>query len=158
MDATRRCAILRSGLAALMLAGMLALYPAQGQGRPLTPAEKRYPAYSGKAPYCHDQSVLRRIQRRFAQREREYWHTGREILRFHRARQIGFRSNGRDFIPRRYCTVRARFNDGRKRRVTYSIGEELGMAGRIWSWGVEWCVHGLDYNMAYAPGCRAAGP
>lgn len=142
--------------AASALAVTLAL--ASAQARPLTPAEKRYIPYAGQVPYCNDPSVLSRIRSRFSQREREYWHTGREIVDFHRARQIGYRSPGRDFIPRRYCTVWARFNDGRKRRVTYSIGEELGMAGRIWSWGVEWCVHGLDYNLAYAPGCRAALP
>ena len=126
------------------------------ESRPQIPAEQRHSPYSGVIPHCGEPAVLNRIQRRFSQRERSYWHTGKEIKRFYRARQTGYRSNGRDFIPQRYCTIRARFNDGRRRRITYSIGEDLGMAG--WGWGVEWCVHGLDYNLAYAPGCKAARP
>lgn len=124
--------------------------------RPLTPAEHRYSSYSGRVPHCSDPAVLEQIVSRFSQRERTYWHSGREIVRFYRARQIGLRSNGLDMIPKRYCTIRARFNDGRKRRVSYNIGEDLGMAG--FGWGVEWCVHGLDYNRGFAPGCRMAQP
>ena len=26
------------------------------------------------------------------------------------------------------------------------------------SWGVQWCVIGLDRNWAYNPACKAAGP
>ena len=125
-------------------------------GRILTPAEQRHSPYSGKMPYCGNSAVLARIQKRFRQREKTYWHTGKRILGFYRPRQIGYRSNGRDFIPKRYCTIRARFNDGRKRRVSYSIGEDLGMIG--WRWGVEWCVHGLDYNLGFAPNCKMARP
>jgi len=124
--------------------------------RPFTPAEHRHSPYSGVIPHCSDRSVLHRIQSRFSERERKYWHTGKRIVRFYRARQIGYRSNGLDFIPKRYCAVRARFNDGRRRRITYSIGEDLGMAG--FGWGVEWCVHGLDHNYAYAPNCKMALP
>jgi hypothetical protein len=143
---------LAAATAILTLAGVVL----SAHSRPLTPAEHRHSSYSGNVPACSDPSVLNRIQRRFSRREHIYWRTGKEILHFYRARQIGYRSNGLDFIPKRYCTIRARFNDGRKRRITYSIGEDLGMAG--WGWGVEWCVHGLDYNYAYAPGCKAARP
>jgi hypothetical protein len=38
----------------------------------------------------------------------------------------------------------------------YNIGEDLGFIGA--SWGVEWCVVGLDRNYAYAPACTMALP
>jgi len=47
-------------------------------------------------------------------------------------------------------------NDGRVRRVHYSIIEDGGFAG--YNQGVEWCVTGLDRNWAYNPACKAAGP
>ena len=47
-------------------------------------------------------------------------------------------------------------SDTRARRIHYWIGEDLGMIGA--SWGVEWCVVGLDRNWAYNPGCRMAQP
>ena len=137
-------------------AAMVTIFAVAADARPLTPAEHRYSSYSGAVPHCSDPAVLNRIMSRFAQRESTYWHTGREIVRFYRARQIGYRSNGRDLIPKRFCTIRARFNDGRKRRVSYNIGEDLGMAG--FGWGVEWCVHGLDYNLGFAPNCSMARP
>ena len=144
-------------LGVTMLSAMMLIATTFGaSARPLTPAEQRHSPYSGAIPHCSDRSVLHRIQSRFSERERKYWHTGKKIVRFYRARQIGYRSNGLDFIPKRYCAVRARFNDGRRRRITYSIGEDLGMAG--FGWGVEWCVHGLDYSYAFAPNCRMALP
>jgi len=47
-------------------------------------------------------------------------------------------------------------SDGRKHAVYYSIGEDTGMIGA--SWGVEWCVVGLDRNWAYNPRCKMARP
>ena len=157
----------RFGLAVLLCAmsGLFWLNLPGGQGngqgtgayaRPMVPAERREEPYSGKVPRCNDTHVLNRIRKRFAQREKIYWHTGRKIRSFHRVRQIGLRSNGRDFIPRRYCSARARFVNGKRRYVSYWIGEDLGMIG--WGWGVEWCIHGLDYNLAFAPNCRMARP
>jgi hypothetical protein len=40
--------------------------------------------------------------------------------------------------------------------VYYSIGEDTGFIG--WSWGIEWCVVGVDRNWAYNPGCKMARP
>lgn len=164
------CKICVAGTAALVCLGAAAAFlsSTEAKARPKTPAENRYSPYTGTVPACDHPRVLDRIKSRFGQRERKYWKTGREIVGFRHPREIGYRSNGSDFIPRRWCSVRAEFNDGRKRRVTYSIGEDLGMAGASWlgpwsagygiGWGVEWCVHGLDYNLAYAPGCSAAAP
>ncbi|MBV8473029.1 MAG: hypothetical protein JO107_13205, partial [Hyphomicrobiales bacterium] len=36
------------------------------------------------------------------------------------------------------------------------IGENLGIIG--WGYGVEWCVVGLDRNLAYAPECTSLRP
>ncbi|MDP4595099.1 MAG: hypothetical protein NWT00_11165 [Beijerinckiaceae bacterium] len=142
----------------LMVAALHPAWTSSAAARPVTPAEQRHSPFTGSMPHCGSIDVLRRIQRHFSQRERTYWHTGKEILDFHHPRQIGYRSNGRDLIPKRYCTARAQFNDGRKRRVSFAIAEEMGMAGRLNSWGVEWCVHGLDYNLGFAPDCKMARP
>lgn len=44
----------------------------------------------------------------------------------------------------------------RTHRVYYSIVEDGGFIGA--SWGVEWCVDGLDRSWTYAPNCRMAKP
>jgi len=47
-------------------------------------------------------------------------------------------------------------SDGRKRQIHYSITETGSWLGV--SWGVEWCLVGLDRNWAYNPACRMARP
>ena len=47
-------------------------------------------------------------------------------------------------------------NDGTRRPIYYGIGEDTGIIGV--TWGVEWCVVGLDRNWAYNPACKAARP
>jgi hypothetical protein len=59
-------------------------------------------------------------------------------------------------IPRRYCSAQARISDGISRMVHFVIAEDTGLIGA--SWGVEWCVVGLDRNWAYNPGCKMARP
>jgi hypothetical protein len=120
------------------------------------PAEYRYPPYAGVLPLCSDPGVLGEISSSFAGREAEYWGSGLGIDAFESVSEFGYRSNGASFIPRRYCRAEALFNDGRRRRVVYNIGEKLGFIG-IGS-GVTWCVSGLDRNHAFSPNCRAAGP
>ena len=46
--------------------------------------------------------------------------------------------------------------DQRERTVVYSVGTQLGMIGN--SWGVEWCVVGIDPTFAYAPNCEIIRP
>jgi hypothetical protein len=125
--------------------------------RPLVPAERRYLPYDGMLRACGDPAVFERIQGRFHEREAEYWNTGLAILSFDDVREIGYRTNGQDYIPRRYCAARAYLNDERKiHQVFYSISEDLGIIG--FGFGVEWCVSGLDRNDAYAPNCKMARP
>jgi hypothetical protein len=124
--------------------------------RPLVPAERRYSPYDGVLPACGDPAVFERIQGRFHDREAEFWNTGLEILGFGKVKEIGYKTNGEDYIPRRYCTAWAYLNDEKSRQVSYSINEDLGIIG--FGFGVEWCVGGLDRNDAYAPNCKMARP
>jgi hypothetical protein len=138
------------------LAALLALGAGARAGGIVVPAEQRYSAYSGDLPACDDPGVLARIGGRFAQKESEYWNSPLRIAGFDRVEEIGLRSNGLGYIPRRYCVARALGDDSQPRTVVYQIQESLGMIG--WGYGVEWCVVGLDRNLAYAPACSALRP
>lgn len=129
---------------------------AQSGRRPVVPAERRYDYYSGQLPNCGDPSVLERIQSRFHDRESEFWKSGLDIAGFNEIREIGMRSNGLDYIPRRYCAALAHFNDQSARKVSYSIVEGEGIIGL--GFGVDWCVVGLDRNYADAPNCQLERP
>lgn len=119
------------------------------------PAEQRALGYSGDVPACDDSYVLAQIKWSFFDREKDYWKSELDILSFETTREIGYRTRGASFIPRRFCEARAAFNDGGRRKVTYTVSEGLGFLGL--GSGVEWCVEGLDRNLAYAPDCAAAG-
>ena len=122
----------------------------------VVPAEERYSPYAGVVPPCDDPGVLSTISDRFAQKETEFWNSSLRLASFDRIQEIGYRANGLSYIPRRYCIARSIDADGKRRPVLFEIGEDLGMIG--WGWGVEWCVVGLDRNLAYAPGCQAVRP
>jgi len=126
------------------------------QARPLTPAENRFQPYSGLLPPCDIPWALKDIQSRFRDREREYWHSGLEIVAFERVSEIGFRSNGLDYVPRRYCVAEVVMTDQRPHQVSFSIGE--GTAGIGFRDGVDFCVSGLDRFDADAPNCKMARP
>ena len=142
-----------SGLVALAAQANIA---STALARPLTPAEQRYSPYYDVLPKCADQGPLQRISSRFHARETEFWKSGLEIVAYDKVREIGDRSTGLDYIPRRYCQARATFNDGKVREVSYWIGEATGMVG--FDWGLEWCVVGLDRHNALAPNCKMARP
>ncbi len=121
-----------------------------------TPAEARWAPFVADMPGCEDGGVLSTISGRFAGTQREFWNSNLAIGGFDRVREIGFRSNGLSYIPRRYCVARAAMSDQRERTVVYSIGTQLGIIGN--SWGVEWCVVGVDPTFAYAPNCEVIRP
>jgi hypothetical protein len=145
----------RLGSAFLIIAAA-GLWSHCAAARPLVPAEDRYIPYSGHLPACDDPAVFERIQSRFYARESEFWKSGLAIVGFDHAREIGFRSNGLDYIPRRYCVARALMNDTKLREVSYSVDEDLGIIG--FGFEVEWCVSGLDRLNAFAPACKMARP
>ena len=79
-----------------------------------------------------------------------------QITNFDQIREVAYRPWADGTIPRRFCSGRVQTSDGQWRTVRYSIVEDGGMIGA--SWGVQWCVVGVDRNWAYNPDCRAAGP
>ena len=112
------------------------------------------PNYDGVLPPC--EAALNKIARRFAQKESRFWNSSLQIVGFEGVRETAFRPWANGTIPRRYCSATAYVSDGRKHRVNYWIGEDTGMIGM--TWGVEWCVVGLDRNWAYNPACKMAQP
>ncbi|MBE7220331.1 MAG: hypothetical protein INR64_17820, partial [Caulobacteraceae bacterium] len=120
---TRSSSIFGVALALLLAAGLTA------HARPLSPAEERDAPYSGIVPPCTDAGSLAEIQSNFREREASYWHSGLAIARFEDVREIGFRSNGLDYIPRRYCQAHVLMNDQKLRVVDYSIVENGGSIG-----------------------------
>ena len=112
------------------------------------------PRYDGVVPPC--EAGLGTIVSRFAEKESTFWNSSLQILDFERVRQVAFMPWADGTIPRRFCSATAIVSDGHKHVVHYSIGEDTGFAGT--TWGVEWCVVGLDRNWAYNPSCRMARP
>lgn len=122
------------------------------------PAEQRTLPWDGSAdvPRCEDSSVHQRVALYFAQRESRFWNSTLEILRIEYPRQVGLRNWGVDIIPRRYCQGVAVMNDGHRRGIAYAVIEDAGMIG--YTWGVDFCVQGLDRHLAHAPHCKMAYP
>lgn len=139
-----------------LLSAALACVAGVAQARPQTPAENRDSPYSGVVRPCEDPMATGYIQGAFADREDEYWHSGLRIVGWEDVREIGFRSNGLDYIPRRYCVARAIMSDRKVRSVSFSIVEQGGSIGFTDS--VTWCVNGLDRLDAFNPACKMARP
>ena len=141
-------------LAAVAMLVLGALAPAQAASW----LEKNFwlsgPRYEGVLPVC--EAGLDTIAARFAQKEGRFWNSDLQIQGFERVREIAFSPWAEGTIPRRFCSALALVSDGRKHAVYYSIGEDTGIIGS--SWGVEWCVVGLDRNWAYNPRCKMARP
>ena len=86
-----------------------------------------------------------------------YWVTDLRIVNFERIREVAFRPWAADTIPRRFCSGMAEVTDGKRRQeIYYSVNETNSWVGV--TWGVEWCVVGLDRNWAFSPACRMAQP
>jgi hypothetical protein len=141
-------------VAAAIFAGLGAVAPAHAASW----LEKNFwlsgPNYDSVLPPC--EAALNKIAWRFAQKESRFWNSSLQIVGFEGVRETAFRPWANGTIPRRYCSATAYINDGRKHRVNYWIGEDTGMIGN--TWGVEWCVVGLDRNWAYNPACKMAQP
>jgi hypothetical protein len=112
------------------------------------------PRYDGVLPPC--EAALDKIASRFNMRENDFWNTDLQILAFDKIRETAFRPWAGNSIPRRYCSGIVEISDGRRTAIHYSIGEDTGMIGM--TWGVEWCIVGLDRNWAFNPACKMARP
>ncbi len=146
---------LRAGLlAAVTLAGTA------GQGNSAGWFEKNFymsgPRYSADVPLCTDSWPLAKIRSTFSTKEGRFWNSDLSIVDFQNVREVAFRPWAPSAIPRRFCRADALISDGAKRPVFFSIVEDGGFASM--SFGVEWCVVGLDRDWAYNPGCKMAKP
>jgi hypothetical protein len=112
------------------------------------------PRYDAVLPQC--EAGLDTIVSAFAEKEGRFWNSALTILGFEAVREIAFRPWAEQTIPRRFCTAEARVSDGLWHKVHYSIAEGTGEIGA--TWGVQWCVVGLDRNWAYNPACKMARP
>ena len=143
------------------------------------------PNYSGNVPACDTPDALTRISKDFATTESRFWNSKLTIDSIDHVREVAFRPWGEENIPRRFCRAEVEISGvegvpnfetegaygsgaydskaGAKKvagpnhhTVWYSIIEDGGFLG--FSWGVEWCVDGLDRSWTYAPNCRMAQP
>lgn len=112
------------------------------------------PRYDSALPPCD--WGLGAVASGFASKEAGYWNSTLHIVGFGKVRETGLRAWAEQSIPRRFCSAEARISDGIARTVHYVIAEDTGLIGA--SWGVEWCVVGLDRNWAYNPRCKMARP
>ena len=114
------------------------------------------PRYDAIVPLCEEPGPLAKIQRRFATKETRFWNSELQILSFERIREVAFMPWASGTIPRRFCTGQVLISDGTVRPIHYLIAEDTGIIGA--TWGVQWCVEGLDRNWAYNPACKMARP
>ena len=114
------------------------------------------PRYDAVLPPCDSGWALSTIRDRFAAKEGQFWNSNLAIVDVGNIRQIAFRPWAEATVPRRFCSSKVLVSDGKWRPMYYSIIEDAGMIGA--SWGVEWCVVGLDRNWAYNPRCKMARP
>ena len=150
-----------TGLAAALALALSALAPAQAA----SPLEKNFwlegPLFHGQLPAC--EAALDRITGQFADTQSHFWANNVAIVGYEHVREVAYSPWALGSNPRRFCRAVALVNDARwpqvpyrKHTVAYSIGEDTGFAG--FDWGVEWCVTGYDFNWAYNPNCKMAGP
>jgi hypothetical protein len=114
------------------------------------------PRYEGVLPPCDYPDALVKISSRFNNRENSFWNTDLKIITFERIRETAFRPWAANTIPRRFCSGLVEISDGSRHAIHYSIAEDTGIIGA--TWGVQWCVVGLDRNWAYNPACLMAQP
>jgi hypothetical protein len=143
-----------------VLLSLAVLASSAAVGREITPAERREVPFTDRFPLCHDPVVMEKIGTQFAEKEARFWNSALTILEVERIRPLAWKPWGLDYIPRRFCTGTALLSDGRRRRIDYSVREDLDLKllGQVRTWGVEFCVSGLDRNWAYEPNCSMARP
>ena len=145
---------------ALGLLAVQAIQPASARSarEEISPAEEQVFPYDADIPGCQDTGVLERVSKQFAEKEAKFWNSSMTIVAYDRIERTAWRPYGVDYIPRRFCSAVATTSDGVRRKVDYSVRESLGIIGA--TWGVDFCVHGLDRNLAYnySTACRMARP
>ena len=128
--------------------------------REITPAEEREVPFQNRFPLCQDRFVIEKIGTQFAEKEARFWNSSLTIVEVAKIRPLAWKPWGLDYIPRRFCTAQALLSDGSWRRIDYSVREDLDLTffGQARTFGVEFCVAGLDRNWAFQPNCKMARP
>jgi hypothetical protein len=114
------------------------------------------PRYDGVMPACDYRMALEHIISDFRTKESRFWNSRLQIVGIENIQQLAVLPWAAQDIPRRFCSGTALINDGARHEIFYSIAEDTGLIGE--GWGVNFCVVGLDRNLAYGPACRAARP
>jgi hypothetical protein len=114
------------------------------------------PRYDQVLPPCDYRAALDRIIGDFQIKEARFWNSRLQIVGIENIQQTALLPWAAQSIPRRFCTGTAVINDGARHAIFYSIAEDTGIIGI--DFGVNFCVVGLDRNLAYGPACRAARP
>jgi hypothetical protein len=114
------------------------------------------PRYDRNMPACDYPAALNNIIDNFHTKEIRFWNSGLRIVGIENIQETAELPWAAQTIPRRYCSGTALINDGARHPLYYSIAEDTGMIGT--SWGVNFCVQGLDRNWAYNADCRSAKP
>jgi hypothetical protein len=130
------------------------------QSRAASLLEKNFwlsgPRYDQVLPPCDYRVALDRIIGDFQIKEARFWNSRLQIVGIENIQQTALMPWAAQSIPRRFCSGTAVINDGARHAIFYSIAEDTGTIGI--DWGVNFCVVGLDRNLAYGPACRAARP
>jgi hypothetical protein len=152
-----RGGVFPSILASLMAAVTLSWAP---PARSANIFEKEFwlsgPLYSAKVPLCEEHGPLKMIERRFGTKEGKFWNSDLKIVGFEQIEEVAWQPWAPGTIPRRFCRASVLVSDGVRRPMYYSITEDGGMIGM--SYGVEFCVVGLDKEWSYQPACLRAKP
>jgi hypothetical protein len=149
----------RSLALGVAFAAVMAVLPGSGARAANWVEENFYlsgPRYDGVLPPCDAQAALGKIASRFGDKEHAYWNSKLTVAGFDQVREVAYRPWAANTIPRRFCSAVVYISDGSKHMLHYAIAEDSGMIGG--TWGVEWCVVGLDRNWAYNPACSLAEP
>ncbi len=158
------CSQIRFGLFAAML-GLLALLvsPAneadatglnRGDNFTFHGSSERPRGWTG--PHCDNPSVLSKVRNRFDRTEATYWDSGLTMDAIGRPREIAFRDWTPTIIATRSCRADAELSNGRNVGIVYWVRSEQGFAGK--TYGVDYCVLGMDRTYSFAPSCRSLLP
>jgi hypothetical protein len=114
------------------------------------------PRYERAMPACDFPAALDLIIGNFHKKEARFWNSELAIVGIENIHQTAVQAWAAQSVPRRYCSGMAVVSDGARRPIYYSIAEDTGPIGM--DFGIDFCVVGLDRNLAYGPACRSARP
>src|ERR1700693_3908702 len=114
------------------------------------------PRYTAKVPLCEERGPLKTIESRFRTKEGKFWNSDLKIIGIEKIQEVSWQPWAPGTIPRRFCSATVLVSDGLWRSLYYAITEDAGMLGV--SYGIEFCVVGLDREWSYQPNCVRAKP